>query len=190
MQTTSKSDNVNNTETYISKFLLFVLRHNPGAARLLLDEEGFANIDKIVSYLIKVRHIKTNPEQIKEIVSKRMNKTLECKGGLVRAKSGHSIILSMKIPDGFEPCQEVPRNLYTYVDSALSFNIVKNGLFPVTAKCYLFTEEQLPKVFSNMFKAKVDCDKCKKENVIFYKDKNSNKYTASFVPSKSISLHM
>src|ERR1700749_1896947 len=45
----SKENGVSADPVQLSKFLSFVLRHEPGAIGLLLDEQGWAGIDDLVA---------------------------------------------------------------------------------------------------------------------------------------------
>jgi putative RNA 2'-phosphotransferase len=190
--TPNQNNNVSKTSTTaqskdwdVCKFLIFVLRHKPEIAKLKLDEHGFTDIDRIVSYLVKIRKIDTSKEKIISLVGSQMKKTLEIKGGLIRAISGHSVILSMKVPQDFDLCQNVPKKLYGNVDTNSIFMAMKNGLTSNLLRSELvsdqFTLEKKPQTSIVI----IDSDKAIKENVQFHINK-SDRYFAIFVPQKFI----
>ena len=175
-----------NTDWDICKFLIFVLRHKPHVAKLQLDEDGFADINRIISYLVKIRKIDTNKEKMLSLISSNMKKTIEVKGDLVRARFGHSIILNMKTPDNFCLCDEIPKHLYGRVSTESVFLAMKNGLSSNLIESKLTDNPTSDSITPGYSIVIIDSAKASKENVPFYINKSSNLYFSPFIPSKFI----
>ncbi len=76
----------------MSKFLSFVLRHQPQAIGLALDESGWADVGELIDKAAKAGKRYT-PELIAEIVATSDKKrfTLSEDGTRIRAAQGHSV---------------------------------------------------------------------------------------------------
>jgi RNA:NAD 2'-phosphotransferase (TPT1/KptA family) len=174
-----------NKDWDVCKFLIFALRHKPEIAKLKLDEHGFTHMDRIVSYLVKIRKIDTSKEKLISLIDSQMKKTLEIKGEMVRAISGHSVILSMKIPQDFDLCQNVPKKLYGSVDTNSIFMAMKNGLTSNLLRSELVSDQSTLEKKPQTSIVIIDSDKAMKENVQFHVNKNGH-YFSIFVPQKFI----
>ena len=76
----------------ISKFLSFVLRHNPQAIGIVLDAEGWVAVDELLA--AAARHGQTvTREQLAEVVATNDKKRFSFSpdGQLIRANQGHSV---------------------------------------------------------------------------------------------------
>ena len=91
----------------VKHFFLLILRHKPALARLTLDSSGFAPLDTLLDYLGKRKKITLTREQVAEIVKNKAGKLLQIKGDQIRARFGHSVILSMEVPKDATPVQKV-----------------------------------------------------------------------------------
>jgi putative RNA 2'-phosphotransferase len=82
---------MNQSNTDISKFLSFVLRHKPEAIGLHLDSEGWAEINDLISCAGK-DSVQLNPVLIKAIVdsSEKKRFALSADNSRIRAVQGHS----------------------------------------------------------------------------------------------------
>jgi putative RNA 2'-phosphotransferase len=76
----------------LSKFLSFVLRHQPQAIGLTLDAEGWVAVDELLAAAARRGHSVTR-QQLEEVVAtndkKRFSFSLD--GLLIRANQGHSV---------------------------------------------------------------------------------------------------
>lgn len=81
----------NNADT-LSKFLSYILRHEPQSINLTLDNEGWANIDELIR-LANAAGQDVAREQILEIVASSDKKrfTLSDDEAHIRAAQGHSL---------------------------------------------------------------------------------------------------
>ncbi len=81
-----------NRKTEISRFLSYVLRHNPGAIEIALDRDGWAEIDELVGR-VQARYPDFDEAVLHEIVREDDKKRYAVSGGEIRAQQGHSIDL-------------------------------------------------------------------------------------------------
>ena len=109
-----------------SKFLSFVLRHNPASAGIVLDREGWA----LVSDILKVLSDKYGPfhfQQLQQLVDESDKKrfAFNSTGTKIRANQGHSIPVDL----GLEPVVPPPV-LYHGTKSQFLDSIFVEGLKP------------------------------------------------------------
>lgn len=110
----------------LSKFLSYVLRHNPLKFGIELDKEGFADLDKITE-LLSAKFPGINKETIIEVVRTSPKKRFEIIGGRIRAVYGHSIEIDLNLPE-----VEPPEILYHGTSRKAAGQILKSGLRKMT----------------------------------------------------------
>lgn len=90
----------------ISKFLSLVLRHQPGAIGLTLDEGGWASVKELLE---KMEQKQTSIDHgiLKEVVATNNKKRFAFNedGTKIRASQGHSIEVKL----GYNPSTPLPR---------------------------------------------------------------------------------
>lgn len=115
---------MNKQLTEISKFLSFVLRHNPQAIGIVLDAEGWVDVDELLMACQKNGKPITRP-QLDETVASNDKKrfALSPNGRRIRASQGHSVHVDL----GLAP-QEPPELLYHGTIADFLDAIRDNGL--------------------------------------------------------------
>lgn len=112
--------------TKISKFMSFILRHKPGAIGLVLDPQGWAQIDDLVA---KSNAAGTNlsREELLLVVEKNDKKrfSLSDDGRMIRAAQGHSVSVDL----GIDPLKP-PDVLYHGTATRFLDSILSTGLQP------------------------------------------------------------
>ncbi|WP_338802882.1 RNA 2'-phosphotransferase [Pseudomonas sp. RSB 5.4] len=110
-----------------SKFLSFVLRHEPQAVGLTLDSEGWANIDALISGAMGDGR-KLDRELIEAVVTSSDKKRFSISedGQLIRAVQGHS---TKSVDLQFEQKQP-PQMLYHGTATRFLESIKEQGLIP------------------------------------------------------------
>ena len=108
----------------VSKFLSFLLRHDPQKCGLDTDRHGFADFDKVFRILLE-KFPGMEQKDVNDLVEDDSNKRFEIKNGKIRARYGHSI----DIEPG-EECQEVPDILFHGTSPKSLDSILKGGLRP------------------------------------------------------------
>jgi len=110
----------------ISKFLSYVLRHNPDSINLTLDENGWAAVDELLECAARNGR-KFSRSSLEEVVETNDKKRfiLSEDGLLIRANQGHSIQIDLKL----EPLKP-PEKLYHGTATRFLESILQNGLQP------------------------------------------------------------
>jgi len=108
----------------ISRFLSFLLRHQPREYPLSFDRRGFVSWDDLV-YLAQERFSDVTEEEIRRVVEEPDKQRFELKEGKVRATYGHSFPVDLG-PEAAEP----PAELYLGAARDLAQLALQNGLKP------------------------------------------------------------
>jgi putative RNA 2'-phosphotransferase len=108
----------------ISRFLSFLLRHNPKQYALQFDRQGFVPWSQLLATVQK-RFEGVTETQLRSVIAEYDKKRFELVDGKVRATYGHSVPVEQDLEPVLPPAQ-----LYhaTARDSAL--NILRQGLKP------------------------------------------------------------
>ncbi len=117
-----------NKSDKLSKFISLVLRHDPGAAYITLDEHGWAGVEELLAGINKTGR-RIDMDMLEEIVaadSKQRYSFNEDKT-LIRANQGHSIPVDVELKE-----QEPPEILYHGTAVRFLDKIKKEGLKPMS----------------------------------------------------------
>jgi putative RNA 2'-phosphotransferase len=110
--------------TRASKFLSYVLRHNPASIGLDLREGGWASIDALLAGA--ARHGRNlDGAMIDRVINAPGKQRFELRDGLIRAAQGHSVPVDL----GLDPCQP-PTVLYHGTVARFLDSIFADGLRP------------------------------------------------------------
>lgn len=111
----------------ISKFLSYVLRHNPSTIGLHLNKEGWASVDELISCAARNRRHLTL-EELKEVVTTDDKKrfSISRDGRRIRANYGHSIYIELSL----KPVTPPPVLYHGTAEQAVP-SILKDGLRPL-----------------------------------------------------------
>jgi putative RNA 2'-phosphotransferase len=107
-----------------SRFLSYVLRHNPGAVGAVLDEAGWADIDALLSAAALHGH-PIGRDALGEILAAPGKQRFEIRHGKIRAIQGHSVPVEL----GLHPAQP-PELLYHGTVGRFLTRIRARGLQP------------------------------------------------------------
>ena len=108
----------------ISRFLSFLLRHQPREYPLSFDRRGFVSWDDLV-YMAQERFPDVTEEEIRRVVEEPDKQRFELKESKVRATYGHSFAVDLG-PEAAEP----PAELYLGAARDLAQSALQNGLKP------------------------------------------------------------
>ncbi|MFX1450488.1 MAG: RNA 2'-phosphotransferase [Promethearchaeota archaeon] len=111
------------TKTEISKYMSYLLRHNP--KNLNLDKEGFVNLDEFLNF-IQLKYKSLQKEDLIAII--RENERYEINNNRIRAIYGHSIDVSYELE------QINIDKLYHGTTQNAVERILKEGLKPMGRK--------------------------------------------------------
>ncbi len=121
-------------DVQLSKYMSFVLRHNPQAAGLTLDKEGWVDVDLLIKQANKtsgaIRKLGFNREALDRVVAQNNKKrfTLSEDGKRIRAAQGHS---TKGVDMTFEQ-KDPPELLYHGTSTKSAYFIQDEGLKPMT----------------------------------------------------------
>jgi putative RNA 2'-phosphotransferase len=89
-----------------SRFLAWVLRHDPGAVGITLDSAGWVPVDELLAAAARAGR-DLSPEALRRVLDAPGKRRFETRDGLIRAAQGHSVRVDL----GLEPSQP-PAVLY------------------------------------------------------------------------------
>ena len=113
----------------ISVFMSLILRHNPGAIGISLDEHGWASVQEFINGINNTKGCGLDMETLEEIVrtdNKQRYSFSEDKT-LIRANQGHSINVDVELKEA-----EPPEQLFHGTGERFASAIRKEGLKPMS----------------------------------------------------------
>jgi len=109
-------------EVRISKFLSYILRHNPYEFGLAPDEYGFCDLSSILE-VVKNKFLEFDNQRLLEVIYNNTGERFQIKGDKIRARYGHSIEVE---PAGKK--EDIPDILYHGTARKNLSSILKEGL--------------------------------------------------------------
>ena len=173
----------------ISKFLSLVLRHNPDAAGIRLDEHGWADVKELIRK-VNATGRTLDLEMLKEIVRTNDKKRFRFSddGTKIRASQGHSISVDVELQ-----AADPPDVLYHGTATRFLGSIFREGLRP-GSRLYV----HLSRDYETAVKVgvrhgipavlKVDAKGMKSGGAVFYLSDNGV-WLVDKVPAKYLVLH-
>lgn len=112
--------------TRISKFLSLVLRHNPQAADITLDENGWADLPLLITRMNE-KGFRVTLADLVEVVDTNAKKrfALNAAQDKIRANQGHSIEVDVELTVAVPPAVLYHGTATRFVESILAQGIVK-----------------------------------------------------------------
>jgi len=112
----------------LSVFISLVLRHNPDAAHVTLDEHGWADVDKLLAGIQSTGR-KIDRDILEEIVAtdNKQRYSFNEDKTRIRANQGHSIAVDVELKE-----QEPPEFLYHGTAARFLDSIEHEGLKPMS----------------------------------------------------------
>jgi len=168
--------------TKASKFLSFVLRHEPQAIGLTLDSDGWADIDELIACATKHDHF-MNRDLLQVVVTTNEKKRFTVEGNKIRAAQGHSAkTVAMK----HEPMIP-PKVLYHGTATRFMESISKTGLTKQQRHHVHLCEDKatgiaVGKRYGKVVLLKVDADAMFQTGHVFYQADNGVWLTDSVPP--------
>ena len=157
-------------KTTISKFMSLVLRHNPNAAELTLDSNGWANVDDLLKGISVRKNTKVTFGELEEIVATNNKKRFQFSDDFtkIRAVQGHSVSVDVELTEAVPPAV-----LYHGTASKNLQSIYSKGLHPrsrlhVHLSAEIETAVQVGKRHGNPVVLEIDTAKMRKDGYKFY----------------------
>ena len=172
--------------TKLSRYLSYLLRHNPGDLDLSMDSNGWVNCKELIDKIHKQGRYIINMDVLKLIVrdDDKQRYAFSKDGKYIRANQGHSINVNLE----YVPSKP-PACLYHGTDARFMKNIMEsNGLSPMsrqyvhlsdntnTALAVAMRHGHTPIIFQ------IDTEKMCKDGFTFYKSEN-NVWLTKHVPA-------
>ena len=112
-------------EERFSRWMAYVLRHNPDRYGLALDRHGFTDLEPFLLIAVR-RSPELTEERLRELIAGPLSQRFELAGNRLRARYGHSIPVE---PAG-EPVVP-PDLLYHGTEPARADEVLRDGLKPL-----------------------------------------------------------
>lgn len=166
----------------VSKYMSYLLRHNP--QDLLMDEHGFADLDKLLEKLNQ--RFKVDKNLVLDIVEKGSRKRFEVVNNKIRALYGHTIPITLE-------CEEdkTVKVLYHGTTPYAASKILREGLKPMKRKWVHLSptidvaRETGMRRTSTPIILEIDADAARKDGLKFFRA-TDKVYLCKHVPEKYI----
>jgi putative RNA 2'-phosphotransferase len=173
----------------IKSFMAFVLRHKPYFYRIKLDDDGFASLDSVLVAVRKNKKLDITKEQLIDIIKKFSGGIFLLQDNKVKARTGHTVIYNMKVPEDFVETTDVPSLLYFYIDKSEISKIVTEGGITLSGKDTYMISRSAPTPVGKT-EVTVSTGKARAALVKFYYHKEQDLYFTHHLPSKFVSVHV
>ncbi len=121
-----KQESLNRKHLKLSKFLSLLLRHRPARFPIYLDEEGYADLNEIMTILNGLPNFRwATRSDVEAVVDCRDRRRFEIQGEQIRALYGHSVFHPK-----YEP-KAPPETLYHGTAPDVLDAIWREGLLPM-----------------------------------------------------------
>lgn len=129
---------------HISKFLSFVLRHQPQLIGLTLNENGWANVEELIKGSA-TKEVYFTKEELEEIVATNSKKRFAFNNSkdCIRANQGHSIAINLELTPQQPPALLYHGTIATFIDSIKANGLQKMERHHVHLSATVATAEQV-----------------------------------------------
>lgn len=114
-------------ENNLSKYVSYILRHNPEEIGIILDSQGWTSVNDFIEKSQSKQIF--DLEDLTQVVKNNNKKRFEFSedGQKIRAQQGHSVEVDLKLPN-----VEPPKELYHGTATRFLDSIKKEGLKPMS----------------------------------------------------------
>lgn len=172
----------------ISKFLSYVLRHHPELINLNVDENGWANVDELITKSKRDSYEGFTFEELEEIVQTNAKKRFAFNDdkSMIRASQGHSIDIELALIP-----QQPPEFLYhgtaqNNIESILGKGIEKRNRQHVHLSSDKETATHVGMRHGKPVILTINTEKMSEDGIVFYLSENEV-WLTDFVDAKYIS---
>lgn len=169
-----------------SKFLSLVLRHKPEEIGLILDNEGWVDVNELINKINKVE-VTLTFENLKEVVDTNDKKRFVFSDDFskIRANQGHSITVDLKLKPVTPPVILYHGTAEKNIVSILEKGILKQDRNYVHLSADIGTATKVGMRYGKPVIIKVLALEMYEKGYVFYRSEN-NVWLTDFVPKKFI----
>lgn len=175
----------NTNITQISKYLSLILRHQPQSLGLVLDPNGWANVDE----LLKKSRLKFSIQQLLEVVEKndKQRFILSDDKTKIRANQGHSIKIDLDLSPQIPPNILYHGTVEKYINDIKKVGLKKMNRNHVHLSKDMGTAQKVGSRRGTAIILKIDAEAMSSDGILFYCSENGVWLTDN-VPTKYISF--
>jgi len=168
----------------LSKFLSYILRHNPKEYNLTLDKNGYADLKNVINVL-KERFRFFKEDDLYDLLKEDKKGRFEIKDNKIRATYGHSVEV-VPVAENVSP----PDELYHGSSREGAEKILKEGLHPMGRQFVHLSVNEDDAYSVGLRHDKdpliltIEAAKAYENGVKFYKEKNI--YLSEYIPKEYI----
>ena len=164
--------NINNAKS-ISKFLSFVLRHEPQSIGLKLDEAGWVRVDELLAKA-NARGKRLDRALLQHVVATndKQRFALSEDGTRIRANQGHSIDVVLGLPAVAPPDLLYHGTATRFLDSILATGLDKRNRHHVHLTESLATAAAVGRRYGKLVLLAIDAQRMAKEGHVFHRSDN------------------
>jgi putative RNA 2'-phosphotransferase len=173
----------------VSKFLSYILRHNPYKYGLTLDEKGFTDLNQVLQALnSKFKKMHIDVDFLKDLIKHSKKKRFQITNNRIRAYYGHSI--SRKIETN--EVNDLPGFLYHGTTESAYRKIKQEGLISKSRQYVHLTDSKDTAIIVGKRRTdkpiilSINTKKARNAGVKFYK--SGDMYLSDSIPPKFIRL--
>lgn len=162
-----------NSDVKLGRFLSLVLRHNPGAAGITLDEHGWADVNELLAGVNRAGR-KIDMDTLERIVRENNKRRYSFNGDhtRIRANQGHSISVDVELKEA-----EPPRYLYHGTASRFLPAIQREGIRRMSRQYVHLSGEfetavAVGKRHGNPVVITIDAAAMRRDGITFYRSEN------------------
>ena len=175
--------------THLSKFLSLVLRHQPGAANVTLDEEGWVDTEVLLVGATRAG-VRMTQADLKDVVdtSDKRRFALSEDGRRIRANQGHSVSVDLGLAPSVPPDVLFHGTVEAAVPSIMSTGLEKRSRQHVHLSADIATAKKVGGRRGPPIVFRVDAASMSKAGHSFYVSENGV-WLADAVPSEFLRRH-
>ncbi len=162
-----------NSDVKLGRFLSLVLRHNPGAAGITLDEHGWADVNELLAGVNRAGR-KIDMDTLERIVRENNKRRYSFNGDhtRIRANQGHSLSVDVELKEA-----EPPRYLYHGTASRFLPAIQGEGIRRMSRQYVHLSGEfetavAVGKRHGNPVVITIDAAAMRRDGITFYRSEN------------------
>jgi putative RNA 2'-phosphotransferase len=169
-----------------SKLLSLILRHEPGAVGLKLDEHGWVDVDVLLGAMNAHGHSIVR-EQLDHVVRTSYKKRFAIAGNRIRANQGHSVEVDLELCEANPPAELFHGTSTRFFESILESGLEKADRHHVHLSSDKSTASAVGKRHGKLVVFSVDSGKMAEQGIVFYQSAN-DVWLVDRVPSEYLQV--